>query len=450
MVPPGLFLLKSVMISGLLTTWYLVGLRNRRLHQYNRFFLLSALFASIAFPLLHLHLFSIPGQVAGRFVPVVAFTRSTVSPGDSLQIAQPPHLSLNWMAIAGVATAAISLLLLLVLLLRMVKVWMICRRYPVIRIEGINVVLTDLPKTPFTFLRNLFWNQSIPLDSEEGQLIFRHEITHIEQGHTYDNLFCQALTCIFWFNPFYWIIQKELQIVHEFIADENAVTDRDTSQFAMMLLRSCSNGIYLAPEHHFFSSTVKRRLLMLQNSGTPSYALLRRFAAVPLVAGALLMFSFTVRNIDTATADISNLANSNKTISVEMKESDKAGRIGGNFNGDHDHNDKRAKNRPQVARPAVNNTGNTSAVIRSLSATVHGTEENNTTGENSTRQAMDKELSAIFYSTVLNSFRTETTEKPAKVRSGGLCNTEDNSLNFLNTNGTATSGAANVMTSQNQ
>src|SRR6185369_14934409 len=98
------------------------------------------------------------------------------------------------------------------------------------------------------------------MQGEMGQLIFRHELTHIEQGHTYDKLVCQVLTCIFWFNPFYWIIQKELNIVHEFLADEQAVTNRDTETFAMMLLQPHNNGSYLVPQHHFFSSTVKRRL----------------------------------------------------------------------------------------------------------------------------------------------------------------------------------------------
>ena len=54
-----LFLFKSVLVSGLLATWYCLGLRNKKLYQYNRFFLLFTLFASLAVPLLHFNWFTI-------------------------------------------------------------------------------------------------------------------------------------------------------------------------------------------------------------------------------------------------------------------------------------------------------------------------------------------------------------------------------------------------------
>src|SRR5687768_16151127 len=47
-----LFVLKSTIVSGVLCTWYMLALRNKRLHRYNRFFLLFALYASIHVPLL--------------------------------------------------------------------------------------------------------------------------------------------------------------------------------------------------------------------------------------------------------------------------------------------------------------------------------------------------------------------------------------------------------------
>ncbi len=294
----SLFLWKSVVVSGLLTTWYMLGLRGKRLHQYNRVFLLTTLFASLTIPFLNFQLFSVSRTVSNGLAPVAmlvggasADAASNLSAG-ALPVASP----VNWWLIAGIVSAVVSFTLLLILFMRIIKVRMMCSKYPVTKQSGISLLLTDSPSAPFTFLKYLFWNKSIPLDGEVGQLIFKHELAHIEQGHTYDKLISQVLTCIFWFNPFYWLIQKELNIVHEFIADEKAVENRDTEAFAMMLLQSFNNGSYLVPEHHFFSSTIKRRLTMLQNAALPKYAKVRQFVAVPLIAFAVLLFSYTTSN----------------------------------------------------------------------------------------------------------------------------------------------------------
>ena len=291
-----LFLSRSIFISTLLTAWYVLALRGRKLHQYNRFFLLSVLFFSLAIPFLHFHLFTIPHKVSGVFAPVVLLSHPADLSNSLPAASVVAQAGIDWLLVAGIAVGCISIILLTILTVRILRVKQMYRQYPVTKYQGVNLVLTDSPKAPFTFLKYIFWNRSLSLDDETGQLIFRHELTHIAQGHSYDKLACQVLTCIFWFNPLYWIIQKELNIVHEFIADDNAVRDNDTDAFARMLLQSYSNGSFLVPEHHFFSSSVKRRLAMLQTSVQPSYTALRRFMAVPLIAGSILLFSFGMRS----------------------------------------------------------------------------------------------------------------------------------------------------------
>ncbi|MBC7553013.1 MAG: N-acetylmuramoyl-L-alanine amidase [Taibaiella sp.] len=293
----SLFLFKSIVVSGLLTLWYILGLRGRRLHRYNRFYLLSVLFLSITIPFFHFQLFNIPGNIKGGLAPVALLVQAVGNPGSPVASAQvAAAMQFGWQAVACTAAAAVSLLLLLVLLIRIVRVGNMCRRYPVTERDGINLLQIDSPDAPFTFLNYLFWNKAIPLEGEAGRLIYRHELAHIEQGHTYDKLVSQVLTCIFWFNPFYWFIQKELNMVHEFIADEKALESRDTEAFALMLLRSYNNGSYLVPEHHFFSSTVKRRLSMLQCADKLAFARLRQLMALPLIAAAVLLFSCTTGN----------------------------------------------------------------------------------------------------------------------------------------------------------
>jgi hypothetical protein len=93
-------------------------------------------------------------------------------------------------------------------------------------------------------------------------------------------------------NPFNWIIQKELQNIHEFIADRDAVGTGEVDAFAKMLLQTYFGNHFLNPSHSFYYSSIKRRIIMLTTSKTPKYAYLRKVAVLPLFAISLILISF--------------------------------------------------------------------------------------------------------------------------------------------------------------
>jgi hypothetical protein len=161
-------------------------------------------------------------------------------------------------------------------------------------LDEYHFIQTDEENAPFSFLNNLFWKKSIALDTEYGQKIFTHEITHIKQKHTWDRLFCQLVTAMVWINPFYWLIQKELQTIHEFIADEAAVGDAGAAEFAKMLLQTHYDTHFFNPIHNFFYSSIKRRLFMLTTSSQTKFSYARRIMVLPLMIMAIGIFSFKV------------------------------------------------------------------------------------------------------------------------------------------------------------
>jgi N-acetylmuramoyl-L-alanine amidase len=138
-------------------------------------------------------------------------------------------------------------------------------------------------------------------------MILQHEMAHVRQGHTCDRLITQVLCALFWMNPFYRLIRKELAMVHEFLADEEALAGNTGATdygkaFALMLLQVHQRPTTSNPGHHFFSSPVKRRLTMLQTTRMVRASVLRRLAVLPLLAGSLLAFSFSPRTAPTPAA----------------------------------------------------------------------------------------------------------------------------------------------------
>lgn len=289
------FLFKSILVSGILMGWYMLALRGKRMYNYNRFFLLFTLYASVQVPLLHLQWFSVSPTGVAASAPAALLLQAadvSVPPSPDAQLA---HAVMNWDNVALYAVASISLFLAGMLLWRVMNILIIAARYPRSVHEGIMVVRTDLEKAPFSFMRLLFWRNDIDINSAKGRLIFQHEQAHIRQAHTIDKLLSGLLTATFWMNPFFWLIQKELSLVHEFIADSKAIADNDTDAFARMLLPGNISNHMLTPEHQFFSSPIKKRLTMLQTSAKTSYAFFRKAMILPLIAVSVLLFSFTVR-----------------------------------------------------------------------------------------------------------------------------------------------------------
>ena len=210
-----IYILKSIFISGLFVSYYWIALRDKKFHYYNRFYLLSASLISLIAPLLNFNWFSVEEPVLYRSNAIILFVIPTTSGNNGIH--------LDWADYMIVTAAAITIVLIAILLRQIFKINLLKRQSEVTKMEGFDFINTNEENAPFSFLSNLFWKQSISLQEEGGQQIFKHEITHIQQKHTWDRIYCQLVSSLFWMNPFNWLIQRELITIHEFIADEEAV-----------------------------------------------------------------------------------------------------------------------------------------------------------------------------------------------------------------------------------
>jgi len=281
-----IYLVKTIIVAGIFWVYYHFALRNNRFHYYNRFYLLLAMAASLIIPLFQFNWFTIENPNLNEAIvqmPIQYLTNtSTFEPGFSW---------MDWLVLIFVSiTVGI-----VVLVLNQIRIIYSVKRKSQFKVlDEYHFIQTDEENAPFSFLNNLFWKKSIALDTEYGQKIFTHEITHIKQKHTWDRLFCQLVTAMVWINPFYWLIQKELQTIHEFIADEAAVGEAGVAEFAKMLLQTHYDTHFFNPIHTFFYSSIKRRLFMLTTSSQTKFSYARRIMVLPLMIMAIGIFSFKV------------------------------------------------------------------------------------------------------------------------------------------------------------
>lgn len=278
-----IYILKSIFISGVFTGYYWLALRNKSFNYYNRFYLLLSIISSLIIPLFNFTWFTIEKEAAP-----VAHEKIT---SFSIQFNNPHSTATPWLSIINYTVIGISIALLAMFMLNIFKVYKLKRNAAVLDMDGVNFIYTDLEHAPFSFLNNLFWKESISMDSTYGQKIFKHEITHIHQKHTLDILFTQVVNAIFWMNPFNWIIQKELKAIHEFIADKEAIGNNDVEDFARLLLQAHYGNHFLNPTHSFYYSSIKRRLIMLSTTHRTKFSYLRRVLVLPISAMAIAALS---------------------------------------------------------------------------------------------------------------------------------------------------------------
>lgn len=284
--PIFLYAFKSIILSGICFGYYSLFLKNTLLHQYNRFYLLGTLLLSLFGPLATFDFLLVSEEQITSLSQSIIYLNSIQT--------QPKVEQTDWNQIALYIAIGISLMLLAYLVLGIYKIYQIKRAHPITSNQGIEIVETNLENAPFSFMNLLFWKQSIDLTSENGQKIFQHELAHIRQKHTYDRLFCQFASSIVWFNPFHWLISKELQNIHEFIADREAIQNGDIQDFAKMLLQVHYGNEFLNPSHSFYYSSLKRRIMLITTSKNPKFAYLRRLAVLPIAASALILSSIQI------------------------------------------------------------------------------------------------------------------------------------------------------------
>ena len=296
MLPFAYYLLKVIICSAILFGYYWFLLRNKVFHSYNRFYLLGIVVLSIGLPLVKFNIFNNETNK-----PTVVKMLQVVAAGDEYMdeiiTYAPTNGYINLLDFLPFLYVLLSVILLFMLVHMLVSIFLLQKNNEKIRVENIYFIKTDGAKgTPFSFFKYVFWNNHIDINSSTGNRIFKHEIAHVQQRHSWDKMFINLLLIVFWSNPVFWLIRKELSMIHEFIADKKAVEDGDTTVFAAMILQATypQKNFYIT--NNFFYSPIKRRLMMLTKNQHPRMNYISRLLALPLLV--FVFGAFTVKVVN--------------------------------------------------------------------------------------------------------------------------------------------------------
>ena len=146
---------------------------------------------------------------------------------------------------------------------------------------------------PFSWFDNVIISEEDYVINKE--IIIEHEKAHIRLGHSYDLIFINLMTVFEWFNPFVWLIRKELVSVHEFQADNHVINKGiDAKKYQYLLISKGTAHCFSLPVvNHLCSGNFKQRIKMMLKKRSNPQSAIKALLLIPLVAGAIAAFAKT-------------------------------------------------------------------------------------------------------------------------------------------------------------
>tara|TARA_R110002072_G_scaffold63860_2_gene158487 strand:- start:3388 stop:4701 length:1314 start_codon:yes stop_codon:yes gene_type:complete len=271
-----------ILFSGLFYFAYILLFRNKSFFNANRWLLLLIPLISILIPWLAPYfndpIYSATGYSTQLLPEIKIF-------GEGQEIATKPSNNFSFLLIIYTLGIALSAMLFIKGLLSILK---IVNSSEPSQWNHIRFAYSEKAESPFSFFKHIILPGALKKDKSLATIL-THEEVHQREFHSYDNLYYNILSILFWFNPFIHLLAKELRQTHECIADRSALKETSREVYAQMLLSSTFGKEVALPANPFFNpSLLKTRITMLYKNESPKWLKLSYLAILPLALAMTL------------------------------------------------------------------------------------------------------------------------------------------------------------------
>ena len=281
----------STLATAVFYGFYCLAFKRDRWLQLSRWYLMGALTFSLVYPLVRLPEIALTFGAGIDLPAVEAVGTGGVLYAEEVTVESGP-LADAVRHVPAVIYAVGMAVALLVLLLQVGAQAVRMRRLPA-------VAYLDDDTPPYSFFNHIVIGTR-GMSDEELQCVLAHEREHVRRRHTVDVLLMRLLCCVAWFNPFAWLMLKELRAVHEYQADAAALGDGPTRvrPYMSLLYRQATGIGYGHITNKFQSINIKKRIAMMNKTKT-RFGAWKLLAALPLVV-VLMMVGCRTANAEPA------------------------------------------------------------------------------------------------------------------------------------------------------
>ncbi|MDD5345362.1 MAG: TonB family protein [Proteiniphilum sp.] len=285
MHPFMIYLIEANIALSLFFILYRLLLKSDTFLQLRRFYFLSVILFSLLYPLMTVPL---PHSISAFF------TQESVEAVSAVYIGEPvmeiitveesvPTREINMIRIGVVIYFSITLLFIVRFLIQLISILRVRLKSKPAEIFGTEVYRLKDDITPFSFFNLIFIHTDKHSDAELTQILL-HEQTHVRQLHSVDILLIESLTLLFWWNPFVWLMKREMAMNLEYLADQGVLMcGVNSREYQYHLLRLTYQETAVPIVNNFNVSQLKQRIMMMNQSKSPAYKVGRYLLVLPLV-----------------------------------------------------------------------------------------------------------------------------------------------------------------------
>lgn len=306
------YVIKSAMALALLYTCIIPLLEKETFHRLNRILILGCLIMSFAIPLVHF---------TGGTNPTVDMVRQAVQLPEVLIDGNAKEQSVwSWadIIICIYIIGAVAIFTMTVVqTVRLTRQLRQCEHITDNR--GNTIVLTDCATSPFCLFHYIVMSRDDYANNRN--YILTHEQEHIRLGHCIDLVILQVATIIQWFNPFVWLIGKNLKAIHEFEVDE-AVLNKgiDATQYQQFLVIKAVGNRLQPFANNLNKESLKRRIIMMNQKKSNRWMMLKALFIIPVATLAVSVFASNT-GVSTVTREAVRTANALPTTNMQTQQS---------------------------------------------------------------------------------------------------------------------------------
>ena len=283
---------KSSLCLGLLYLAYYLFVRKETYFRTKRFILLGMIIISLVLPSV-----KIPsGHIAPIAYPLQQIENTIVPPATQTvfteSVGTPVPMPVRGSGISPFIIVFLAgvLLQLVVLLVSFTKIARIVFKGRKVSTGNFRIIITRDEISPFSLGRFIIISEK---DYQaNASVILHHEKMHLRQFHGIDLLLAQLLLVLTWYNPFSWLLVREIRMNHEFEADRFVIREgTDSREYQMLLLRSASVYSRFILANHFSQSKIKTRIDMMNKRRSAGWSYIKVLLFIPLVLIMLQLFA---------------------------------------------------------------------------------------------------------------------------------------------------------------
>jgi len=153
-----------------------------------------------------------------------------------------------------------------------------------------TIVNLNFETEPCSFFRFVFISPQ-SYDYQTYERILKHEQIHVRLYHSLDLILAELAIVILWFNPFIWLLRKEVEKNIEYQTDHILINDKnvDKQSYQMSLLGLATKMKPLNLTTYYNQSLIKQRILKMNSKKSNPFGYCKYAFILPLIFTLLLV-----------------------------------------------------------------------------------------------------------------------------------------------------------------